>query len=212
MSDPALDDLVWQSFDGRTGPVYDRALGPLDAKACYGGDRQEYRYLVTYRWSANPATLTWIMLNPSTATERRLDPTLRRCMNYGVRWGYGGMTILNLYAYRSTDPRALSRVTDPVGPANDIIIRRHIQIETRQEPDHLIVCGWGGNGPRRSNRPRYVWDLIRHHGGNPHVLATGSLGFPKHPLYLKNTLTPYVPASPPPTRTDLQLMEGRTAE
>ena len=83
-----------------------------------------YRYLLTRRWGTVPA-MVWIMLNPSTADAFAEDPTIRRCLIFAHREGCGGLTVVNLFALRSTDPKALTRHPDPVGPANDTFIRGH---------------------------------------------------------------------------------------
>jgi hypothetical protein len=64
-----------------------------------------------------------IGLNPSTADHRKLDPTLRRVRNFAQKWGLGGFVMLNLFAYRATEPRDMKRAEDPVGPKNDRYIR-----------------------------------------------------------------------------------------
>src|SRR5271157_168450 len=77
-----------------------------------------WRYKLWRRWSAAVPMVTFIGLNPSTADEINDDPTVRRCLGFARRWGFGGMSMLNVFAYRSTNPRALRAATDPVGPRN----------------------------------------------------------------------------------------------
>lgn len=78
-----------------------------------------YRYWLCREWSPGLDSLVWLMLNPSTADATQDDPTIRRCMGFARRWGYGGITVVNLYAYRATNPRDLLTAADPVGPEND---------------------------------------------------------------------------------------------
>src|ERR1700679_2220036 len=77
-----------------------------------------YRYTLTRKWDEGPA-VAFLMFNPSTATATTEDPTIRRCIGFARRWGYGRLVILNLYAIRGTDPRTPSQTLDPIGPLND---------------------------------------------------------------------------------------------
>lgn len=82
-----------------------------------------YRYRLTRTWSQNRPPATFIMLNPSTADAHEDDKTIRRCIGYARRWGLGGLVVVNLYGYRSTNPDELWKVEDPVGPDNDHHLR-----------------------------------------------------------------------------------------
>ena len=69
-----------------------------------------YRYKLWRVWDpARPlGCVMFLMLNPSTATDNEDDPTIRRCIGYARSWGYGGLYVGNLFAYRATDPRRLA--------------------------------------------------------------------------------------------------------
>lgn len=143
---------------------------------------EPYRYLLWRRWSAGPAAL-FCMLNPSTATDVELDPTVRRCVGYVKRWGYPALEVVNLFALRSTDPRALKPHPDPVGPQNDL----HILDAARRAK--LVVCAWG-NGGRLRGRGLAVWRMLDTAGIKTHCLRVSAEGHPWHPLYLPNASEP----------------------
>ena len=68
---------------------------------------ERHRYSLTRRWGYGPAVCCWIMLNPSTADATTDDPTIRRCLRFTQGWGYDALTVVNLYAWRATDPADL---------------------------------------------------------------------------------------------------------
>jgi hypothetical protein len=141
-----------------------------------------YRYMLWRRWGPGKRAL-WIMLNPSTADETTLDPTLTRCLRYSQRWGYGAMFVANVFALRSTDPRGLSKVSDPVGPDND----SHILVMAKSPETGIVICGWGNHG-ERNGRNKQVLELLE---GIPlHCLEMTRSGQPRHPLYCKGDLVP----------------------
>jgi hypothetical protein len=150
--------------------------------ACFSPDRH-YRYTLTRVWDGSLGTVAWICLNPSTADERRLDPTLRRVLRFTHGWGYGGFTVLNLFAIRSKDPLFMKAHPEPVGPEND----RYIKQVTKGA--QLVVAGWGTHGVYR-NRATEVLAMLRKEGIPVHSLKNTSGGQPCHPLYLSSELTP----------------------
>lgn len=83
----------------------------------------KYRYGLTRVWDESLPTVAFIMLNPSTADDDQLDPTLRRCLGFARTLGYGAMEIGNLFALKSTDPEALYSSEDPIGPLNDNMLK-----------------------------------------------------------------------------------------
>jgi hypothetical protein len=137
-----------------------------------------YRYLLTRTWDANRSPACWVMLNPSTADATQDDPTIRRCVGFARDWGCGGIVVVNLFAFRATDPAALRTAPDPIGPDNDNHIRRAVTIGGA-----TVVCAWGAHGTLLG-RGRSVADLIRSLGVVPQCLGTTRDGQPRHPLYV----------------------------
>jgi hypothetical protein len=141
-----------------------------------------YRYSLWRKWDADLQPLHFIMLNPSTADAEVDDPTIRRCMGFARREGYGGIRVLNLYALRATDPRQLREYAgDPVGPNNDIhLLNFAINAAVDGDP---IVAAWGTNAS-----PVRVAEVLQilHAVADLRILSLGTTihGHPRHPLYV----------------------------
>lgn len=143
---------------------------------------ERYRYLLRRRWREGPVWL-FVMLNPSTATELANDPTVARCQTRAMNGGAGAMSVCNLFALRSTDPKALRRTDDPVGPANDAMIAAEVLLADR------VICAWGAD-PAIGERGLQVLDLVRRSGRQPMALQLNRDGSPKHPLYVAYSAVP----------------------
>ena len=142
-----------------------------------------YRYTLTRDWTRGAGRMLWVMLNPSTADASMDDPTIRRCVSFAQSWGFCGLTVVNLFALRATDPRELARVDDPIGPDNNEVIARAAH-------EHLFVCaGWGAHGSYLG-RSAEVIDIITRRRSVIHCLGTTKSGEPRHPLYLPKRLAP----------------------
>lgn len=143
-----------------------------------------YRYDLWRRWSDGPWAL-WIMLNPSTADADMDDPTIRRCRGFSQAWGYGGLAVVNLFAYRATDPAELTKAGDPDGPLNVNTIWRWL----KDDRTSAVVAAWGASWEKVGKHRLNVEGLAAHAGHDVFCLGTTKAGHPRHPLY--------VPASQP---------------
>lgn len=148
----------------------------------FSQDRR-YRYALFRHWDRVQPKVCFIMLNPSTADENTNDATIRRCMGYAHSWRYGGIDVVNLFAYRSTDPMEMMRAADPIGPGNDSTI-----IETCKHAG-MVVCAWGVHGVYRQ-RDDEVLELLMGLDIQPHYLQRTGDGSPRHPLRLRADLKP----------------------
>jgi hypothetical protein len=137
-----------------------------------------YRYALWRRWAAGPQVL-FVMLNPSTADHRDDDPTIRRCIGFAARWGYGAVAVGNLFAFRTPSPQVLRRAPHPVGRANDRWLQRLAAESSR------VIAAWGNDGAFLG-RDAQVRDLL----GPLYALALTQRGQPRHPLYLPGRATP----------------------
>jgi hypothetical protein len=144
---------------------------------------RRWRYLLWRRWDESGPVANFLMLNPSTADEHKLDPSCTRARNYAERWGFGAVVITNVFAWRATDPEEMKSVKDPVGRGNDAAIAKAAR-EAK-----LVVCAWGNHGAHL-DRSEAVLELLRRTGIRMHVLRVNRAGHPAHPLYLPASLEP----------------------
>ena len=140
---------------------------------------QQYRYELRRVWDESEPLVLFVCLNPSIANAEIEDNTSRVCINYAKRWGYGGLLIGNLFAYRSKDQSALYKVSDPVGPENDVWLKK------LQSEASLVVCAWSDTGVLK-NRDKEVLAFLK----SPHCLVKLKSGRPGHPLYKRADIKP----------------------
>jgi hypothetical protein len=140
-----------------------------------------HRYWLERDWELliNPRRLAWCMLNPSTATRERNDPTVRRTIGFSKREWYGGEVVVNLWPLRGTDPRCL-RTYEPSPSelqASDAVI-----LDAAASCDAIVVA-WGAYGALR-RRGQHVLELLRDAGHDPLTFGLTQQGHPKHPVRL----------------------------
>jgi len=138
-----------------------------------------YRYTLWREWIGGEGYAMFVGLNPSTADETQDDPTIRRCISFAKAWGYAGMCMTNLFAYRATDPEDMKAVDDPVGPENDA------NLMDVARGAGVIVAAWGVHGTHKGRNSAVLAILPA-----LHCMALTKDGHPGHPLYLRKTLTP----------------------
>lgn len=147
-----------------------------------------FRYSLYRKWSEGPE-IAWVMLNPSTADGEQDDPTIRRCMSFSKRDGFGSMLVANLFAYRATDPKKLLGLADPYGPLNGA---------TLAGLSGTVVAAWGA-----TQRPHVPQSWLDKRAWV--CLGTTKDGHPRHPLYVRadQPFVPWLPVSErqlPPTK------------
>jgi len=153
----------------------------VNAGAVFEG---QYRYDLFRIWDRHLPMILFVMLNPSIADEKKLDPTVTRCRNFAVSWGFGSLHVVNMFALISTDPKKLFEVEDPVGPKNDYYIQK------RAEQAGKIIVAWGAHYKVRSREKR-VLDILKKQG-EVYCLGLTQERHPRHPLYVADKVTPVV--------------------
>ena len=144
---------------------------------------ERYRYDLLRVWDGDAPKLTYIMLNPSKATELKNDPTIEQCQRRAVRLGYGAIRIGNLFAWRETSPEALRKARRPVGPETDRLL-----LEGARWAD-AVLCAWGVHGAHRGRADEVKALLATSDTPLVHLGLTRE-GHPRHPLYVSYEVTP----------------------
>lgn len=151
-----------------------------DSRVCVFSPDRLHRYTLWREFDlTNQTYVQFVGLNPSTADEVQDDPTVRRCIDFAKRWGFGALCMTNIFAYRATDPDVMKAAQDPIGPDNDAWLTRIAA------GAGLVVAAWGNHG-EFMDRQRAVARLM------PQLVCLGTTktGAPRHPLYVRATTQP----------------------
>lgn len=157
--------------------------GSLPYSGAEFSDCKQYRYALwrQWDWQGYANQVMFIGLNPSTADEKKDDPTIRRCIRFAKDWGYGGLIMMNAYAFRATDPKDMKAAIDPIGPDNNEALGyRRTQVG-------FVVAAWGAHCD-----PKRELEACRAIGKPIHCLGKTKTGRPKHPLYLRADTKPEI--------------------
>jgi len=146
--------------------------------ALFSADRR-YRNMLRIVWDESKPLIAFVGVNPSTADEFGDDPTIVRCKEFARLWGYGGILMLNLFAFMATDPLQMLTADDPVGPISDVGLELRLL-----DPNVVVVC-WGRHGRHRDRGAEVAKQIAKYFSGTRLMcLGTNGDGSPKHPLYL----------------------------
>jgi hypothetical protein len=161
--------LLWREWRGTHNPDNWRWLGASDGVGHPLGE---------------PRSCVFVMLNPSTADAAVDDATIRKCVGFAKLWSYERLEVVNLFAYRATDPKTILRLNhddDPVGPYNQAYFDHII------DSAGIIICAWGTHGAHLGQDETTLgWLGDR----RAFALALTKNGHPSHPLYIPYTTKP----------------------
>ena len=143
----------------------------MDRSAHFSKCRR-YRYALWRTWDPLELSVLFIGLNPSTAGANEDDATVRRCIGFAQAWGYGRLAIVNLFAYRTSNPEILRSIDHPIGRANNSWLLR------LASQSDLRVAAWGDHG-RYLGRDAQIVAWLE----NLQCLGLTKRGAPRHPLY-----------------------------
>ncbi len=136
-----------------------------------------YRYALWRIWDRSKPHVVFIGVNPSTADETKDDHTITKCIGFAKKWNYGGLYMLNLFAFRATDPNDMKKAVDPIGKNNYKTFIRHAM------PPNLVVAAWGNNG-KFKDQDKELFSFLRNIDIELYCLGTNTNGTPCHPLMI----------------------------
>ncbi|MGY3438602.1 MULTISPECIES: DUF1643 domain-containing protein [unclassified Marinovum] len=142
-----------------------------------------YRYRLSRTWDADGTRLAFVMLNPSTANEKVNDPTIARCEKRARLLGFGGLDVVNLFAFRATAPQDLRAAEAPIGPENDSFLMRACA------GADMVLAAWGVHGTHRG-RDVEARPLLSVDPAKLFTLGLTRHGLPRHPLYVSYARKP----------------------
>lgn len=148
-----------------------------DSGAEFSQDRK-YRYALWRVFDSSKPKIMFIGLNPSTANYAQDDPTIRRVKRFAADWGYGGVYMMNLFAFVTAYPEELKKCDNPIGD-NDKWLKEIA------EKCNGIIFAWG-NFKEAQDRGEQVMKMFP----SARALAINKNGSPKHPLYVKADVIP----------------------
>ncbi|MBE2898461.1 DUF1643 domain-containing protein [Pasteurellaceae bacterium TAE3-ERU1] len=140
-------------------------------------DCRKYRYVLERTWDNSLPKIMWIGLNPSEADEHHDDSTIKKCIHYTKKEGFGGFYMLNLFAFVDKYQDVIYQVDDPIGLENDLYLKKYACSVDK------IIAAWGNNGcyRGRSTEVCRMFDKL-------YCLKLNNTGEPHHPLYLKGDI------------------------
>jgi hypothetical protein len=164
----------------------------MNRSATFSTDRKR-RFDLIRDWrdeiGASQTTVLFGMLNPSKADEKDDDPTVRKTVGFGRRWGFGRVVLVNLNPIVATDPWSLPH-WDGLDRDNQEAIRRW------QGEADMVVAAWG-SVPRGLAKTIALSELA--HSFREMVLhvplyciGTTLRGAPLHPSRAAYTSSPYI--------------------
>jgi len=136
-----------------------------------------YRYSLIRKWGSGNRMMGFVCWNPSIADSKVDDPSLRRMIGFGIREGFDGIQVGNLYAFRATKPKDLWNTKDPVGPCN---MEALITLLSKSEK---VIVGWGASAGMTPQRQKF---LLAADNMDLYCLGTTKSGEPRHPLYVRS--------------------------
>lgn len=178
-----------------------------------------HRYTLTREWLGSGGILNWLMLNPSTADDKHDDPTIRKCCGFAKRWGYRGIIVTNLFAFRATKPADLWEM-ERMDFHRAIGERADEAIEDAVKQVDLVVVAWGAHQEAMPRANAVMNTVIP--GVDLYCIGRTKEGYPLHPSRAPYTDAPIpfrvselgtlssasLPTMPPPPGERTQLARG----
>lgn len=154
----------------------------MESDALLSDDRM-FRYWLLRRWNPALPLMAIIGCNPSKADEIENDHTIRKLIGFGERLKFGGFLMLNVGAFRATDPKEWKAARDPFGPGNTI---EHLQDCIQRFSPGKTIAAWG-KPCTASQRGAHRAEEIKRRIIGLQCWGRNGDGSPRHPLMLPYT-------------------------
>jgi len=152
-----------------------------------------HRYMLARDWDDSLPRCAFIMINPSTADAEQDDPTIRKCIGFAKRLGYGGCDVVNLFSLRTPDVKELKKASangDPITKQlNDEYIQNVAKAATK------TFAAWGSiskipKEPQHRFRDQEVVRYLGIRGIELWCIGRTKDGDPRHPLMTSYSTEP----------------------
>jgi len=142
-------------------------------------DDGDHLYAVQRSWAGNTKKLCVIGLHPSTADPDEDTDLIRRAINFAKSYGFSGVVIVNLFAYRTNDfgtIETMEALAKAVGPKN----LKTIKGAASKCDGVFAMWGEGGN---HADRARMTSRMLINELGYV-VMHNSGQATPEYPLIL----------------------------
>ncbi|WP_298634708.1 DUF1643 domain-containing protein [uncultured Umboniibacter sp.] len=137
----------------------------------------QYRFAHWYSWDNQLPSINFIGLNPSDL-DAADEPVIKRYVELAKRWGFGAISVANLFAYRCANPLRLESHAPSVDENNNGWLKSlHVDAD-------ISVAAWGTHGQLSHRADWAVRNLV-----NLSCLDINASGQPSHPLLISVTAT-----------------------
>lgn len=141
--------------------------------ADFSEDRK-YRYCLWRIWDLSKPRVMFIGVNPSKADENKNDNTLTKVTKIAKNNGFGGLYMMNLFPFVSTNIKNLQ--CDYL--SNSV---NYDWLEKIYDKCSKVVYCWGNSKMAKEAEVNVTYIFV-----NPMCLDHNKNGSPKHPLYCKD--------------------------
>lgn len=184
---------IWSSRGDRHPDLFSGNLpdGSVSGFAQFASDEYgaTHRIYLTRWWGDTGPRVAFVGINPSDASGTKDDPTIRRCVSFAQREGYGGFYMLNLFSIVDDDPRVLRTCLNKSHTGH--LAARFTML---REAAAVVLC-WGNPGHAFAVARKILRDQLHELPAHVPILCFGltKTGQPRHPLYLRGDqpLVPY---------------------
>ena len=130
-------------------------------------------------------SLVFIGVNPSTATDKTYDPTIRKTEKFAKIYGYDSWIMINLYPKRTPDPNKLPQEMNVYLHNKNLKHIRELLKSLSAKP--TILASWGNSILKREYLLSCLWDIrdetVFHYATWKRLGELTQKGHPRHPLF-----------------------------